>query len=146
MATHRALEAVDNADIDRLYLVLKANPHVQAVPGTGPFLVAILMLAAGQKEEAYALAAQAAADSTDLERKARLINLRRLASAVASTLDLTAGGTRTTEALINASRPRISVMPIRNRFKIKALPGNRFVPTTRPRMASSSPSTDKPAS
>lgn len=82
-AAEHGLTAVDAADLTLLSKVVTANQHVVEVPGTGPFLLAVLLLGTGKPEEAMSFGRAAAAASTAEQRAARRENLTRLAAALA---------------------------------------------------------------
>jgi hypothetical protein len=90
-----ALAALDRADPARLDTIAQANPAVLQEQGTGLTLLAVLLLAAGHPDQALQAVRTAAATSTAVQRRARVVNLRHfadhagaeLASALAPLID-----------------------------------------------------------
>ena len=78
-ATDHALAALDRADVAQLLSIARANPAVLQEPGTGLTLLAVLLFTGGQPDQALQAARTAAASSTPVQRKARVVNLRHFA-------------------------------------------------------------------
>lgn len=80
--------------------LVTANQRAAEVPGTGPFLLAVLMLGLGQHEEALGFA-RAAVDAMSAEqRAARLANLHRLAAALEAAAVPRPDGPSTLDAIV----------------------------------------------
>jgi hypothetical protein len=78
-ATDQALAALDLADLPQVMTIAQLNPAVLHEPGTGQTLLAVLLLAAGQHDQALQAVRTAAATFTAVQRRARVVNLRRFA-------------------------------------------------------------------
>jgi hypothetical protein len=81
-ATDEALAAIEKADLQRLHRVVMANPSAAQVPGSGPLLLAVMALASDQPDAALQAVEEAAATSSETQRRAHIIRLRRLAATV----------------------------------------------------------------
>jgi len=98
VAADLALDAVEAGDLGRVHLLTFANPHTLQLPGTGPMLQAVLLLAAGDHARAASAAKTAAETATEDQRRAHTIRLGRLAKHA----EAVRGGTAGVTALIDA--------------------------------------------
>jgi hypothetical protein len=78
-ATDHALDALDRADLAQVLTVVQANPAILQEPGTGPTLLAVLLLVGGQSDQARQTLEAAASSLTDVPRRAQAIHLKRCA-------------------------------------------------------------------
>jgi hypothetical protein len=81
VATDQALTALELADLQQVSAIVRANPLVLEQPGTGFILLAVLHLRDGRPEQAAEVTLAGARSSTPVQRQARIVNFRRLASA-----------------------------------------------------------------
>ncbi len=80
-AGDHALAALDRADLGTLRAITVANPEVTSLPGVGFLLRAVLMIDAGLADEAVDVVEAGARASSPVQRRARIVNLRRWATA-----------------------------------------------------------------
>ena len=85
-ATGMAAQAMESADLATMATILTACPHATQTPGTGPLLLAILLLATGQPEQAATTAEMAVEACTDIQKRANRIRLNKLLTAGDPTL------------------------------------------------------------
>ena len=83
IATDHALDALEHAQTDHLQLIVTANPAILELPSTGPLLLAVLALAAGDNDTATQAAATVGGSSSPIQRRAHLVRLRAWASQAA---------------------------------------------------------------
>jgi len=93
-AADLALDAVEAGNLGRVHLLTVANPGTLQLPGTGPVLQAVLLLAAGDRDGAAA----AARTATEVQRGAHTTRLEGLAKHA----EVVDGGAASVSALIDA--------------------------------------------
>jgi len=96
--TELALDELEAGNLGHVHLLTLANPHTLQLPGTGPLLQAVLLLAVGDPEGAAAAARTAAETATEAEHRAHTIRLGGLAQHA----DAVKGGAASVTALIEA--------------------------------------------
>jgi hypothetical protein len=92
-AADLALDAVEAGNLGRVHLLTVANPGTLQLPGTGPVLQAVLLLAAGDRDGAAA----AARTATEVQRGAHTTRLEGLAKHA----EVVDGGAASVSALID---------------------------------------------
>ncbi|HEX7461510.1 MAG TPA: hypothetical protein VF317_04995, partial [Dermatophilaceae bacterium] len=92
-AADLALDAVEAGILGRVHLLTVANPGTLQLPGTGPVLQAVLLLAAGDRDGAAA----AARTATEVQRGAHTTRLEGLAKHA----EVVDGGAASVSALID---------------------------------------------
>jgi hypothetical protein len=80
-AGEHALASVDRADLGTLTAITVVNPEVTTLPGEGFLLQAVLMIDAGLPDAAVDVVEAGARASSPVQRRARVVNLRRWAIA-----------------------------------------------------------------
>ena len=95
-AADLALDAVEAGNLGRVHLLTVANPGTLQLPGTGPVLQAVLLLAAGDRDGAAAAARTAAEAATEVQRGAHTTRLEGLAKHA----EVVDGGAASVSALI----------------------------------------------
>ena len=96
--TDLALDELEAGNLGHVHLLTLANPRTLQLPGTGPLLQAVLLLAVGDPEGAAAAARTAAETATEAEHRAHTIRLGNLAKHA----DAVKGGAASVTALIEA--------------------------------------------
>ena len=96
--TGLALDELEAGNLGHVHLLTLANPRILQLPGTGPLLQAVLLLAVGDPEGAAAAARTGAETATEAEHRAHTIRLGSLAKHA----DAVKGGAASVTALIEA--------------------------------------------
>ena len=96
--TDLALDELEAGNLGHVHLLTLANPRTLQLPGTGPLLRAVLLLAVGDPEGAAAAARTAAETATEAEHLAHTIRLGNLAKHA----EAVKGGAASVTALIEA--------------------------------------------
>jgi hypothetical protein len=96
--TDLALDELEAGNLGHVHLLTLANPRTLQLPGTGPLLQAVLLLAVGDPEGAAVAARTAAETATEAEHRAHTIRLGNLAKHA----DAVKGGAASVTALIEA--------------------------------------------
>jgi len=97
-STDLALDELEAGNLGHVHLLTLANPRTLQLPGTGPLLQAVLLLAVGDPEGAAAAARTAAETATEAEHRAHTIRLGHLAK----NADAVKGGAASVTELIEA--------------------------------------------
>ncbi|MGH3754895.1 MAG: hypothetical protein ACRDRP_19795, partial [Pseudonocardiaceae bacterium] len=79
IAADESLDALEKGQLDHLMLLITACPDVLQIPGTGPFLLAVLALAHGDADQANEAARLAAQRAEPVQHRAHIVRLRKLA-------------------------------------------------------------------
>jgi hypothetical protein len=87
LATQQALNAIENADLERVDLITAANPSTTGEPGTGALLIAVLLAAQGRDPQTAI--AQARIEMSETQRKANRYRLDQLTRHAPSELQAT---------------------------------------------------------
>jgi hypothetical protein len=93
-----ALDELEAGNLGHVHLLTLTNPGTLQLPGTGPLLQAVLLLAVGDPEGAAAAARTAAETGTEAEHRAHTIRLGNLAKHA----DAVKGGAASVTTLIEA--------------------------------------------
>ncbi|MEP7018264.1 MAG: hypothetical protein ABI899_09630 [Actinomycetota bacterium] len=96
--TDLALDELEAGNLGHVHVLTLANPRTLQLPGTGPLLQAVLLLAVGDPEGAATAARAAAETATEAEHRAHTIRLGNLAKHA----DAVKGGAASVTALIEA--------------------------------------------
>ncbi len=79
IAADESLDSLEKGQLDHVMLLITACPEVLHVPGTGPFLLAVLALAHGDADQTDETARLAAHSATPVQHRAHIVRLRKLA-------------------------------------------------------------------
>jgi len=77
-AATSALASLQAGDLEQLLMVVKTNPNILDLAGTGPFVIAVILAVQGKQEQGLAAWIQKSQDSTPRQRTALAIRLKGL--------------------------------------------------------------------